>query len=683
MSNLSPQAVDSLLAAMRAQTFNTNAQVTAPVGLMAASASSGRPNILVQAHQRTSQAAAAAAAAATGGGLTAGGFLPGHLGLAAATATAAAAAVPPAMPPLGGPPAPPMPPSMGIPTGALTRVTAAPPPLASLGGTSNLHPSSSSTSAPPAAASGSHGGGFQGKRYEFSMSERAMMSANALQQMKKPSALQEEVELNEKMEAAERKRKAQEDKAKQEAEGRAEEEKLRCHLHKKPNKGCKKCKRYTEFMEKKTEEKAAEKTQFLSQVLGKEMKGANAKRENMHGPLDIVNTKTFNLTPLLHSHVVESSHFKTLMGLDGLEDIIEEIHNFGDTVEPYQANSTQAPSAIFCCMARLFLMNLEGIQLRRLIEYPGEPWVRCVGFLFVRFGLAPEQLWPWLGDYVLDTMEMKFSKDGEQTTTIGEYVESLLTQERYFSTVLPRLPVTVKRHLESKLAQVPQFRKRAQANLRHLETYRQKGTRIEVCMGDGEWRMGVTVDTMEAAASRMKVRIRFGMGSEEEEELQVPLGKIILVDPPADSSGRRAGRQRSRSRSRSPSGVDWSREKGKSGAELLEEMKKREQDRAVASGKDYAKRPVSFRVAMPWDQGTATGKLILEEGGHGEGAPRRVRDVRDRSRSPDYVSRAKQEESEEYRLQQRKVFEKYSMSKATTENRQKSDIDMPDIMRLG
>lgn len=440
-----------------------------------------------------------------------------------------------------------------------------------------------------------------------------------------------------------------------------EAEQTRCHLHKRPKEGCRFCQRYKEYVTRKEEEKAAMRDRFLSKV-GRQGRSRADDAGDLHGRLEPANPKTFGFPPLLQSHIVESTHFKTLMELAHFEDIVEELRNFADTVEPYLQNSSSVPSALFCCVYRLLTMGIDGQQLRQLLESDEGAFTRCAGFLFVRFGLGPEQLWTWCGEYVLDDEEMRPSKDAERGTTIGEFVESLLMQERYYSTVLPRLPMSIKRQLEVHLAPVAQYRKRTAANQRLLELYRKRGVRVEACCEDGEWRGGEVLELLEAAPSRIKVRVRLADGA----DASIPLGKVILAD---------GGGSRGRSQT-----MDWSRHKGKSGTELVEELRRREQDRAVCSSKsEYARRPVSFKVALPMEQGSASHRLIQDETAV-PAAKQRVE--RERSRSPAPRGR---EHSAEYQARMRQLFEKYGMAKGAEADAQRSrnDIEGPDVMRLG
>ncbi|CAK0798085.1 unnamed protein product [Prorocentrum cordatum] len=120
---------------------------------------------------------------------------------------------------------------------------------------------------------------------------------------------------------------------------------------------------------------------------------------------------------------------------------------------------------------------------------------------------------------------------------------------------------------------------------------------------------------------------------------------------------------------------------GKSSSELLEEHRRRAQDRAVCTGgkKDYARRPVSFQVALPREQGSASHQLAQDETAV---QPRRGADPRrDRSRSPELVRSA---HSAEYQDRMRRLFEKYGMARAATAEEQKwRGIEGPDVLRLG
>jgi len=206
-----------------------------------------------------------------------------------------------------------------------------------------------------------------------------------------------------------------------------------------------------------------------------------------------------------------------------------------------------------------------------------------------------------------------------------------------------------------------------------LDLYQEPGVSIEAYTADGEWRAGKTVKLL-ADSTRPKLRVQFDGSSDE---VLIHLGRVILADK--RDNGKSYSRSK-RSRSRSP-GYDWSREKGKSAADLLDEHRKRSQERAVcSSGKDYSKRPVSFMVALPMEQGSASKGLTHEETtvdrerrsrrGYGE--------ERDRSRSP----QRSREQSVEWQKKQQELFEKYGKAKKDDTSK-RNEVEAPDVMRFG
>merc|ERR1719201_811932 len=445
------------------------------------------------------------------------------------------------------------------------------------------------------------------------------------------------------------------------AKAKEEADKKKCHLHSKINKKCKFCQRYEEII--KGQDKLL-KGDDASQ------KGARGGLSNdpseSRGPLELVNSKTFGFSPLLQTHIVESAHLKALLTLETFDQLVEEMYQFADNIEPYMANSSTTPSALFCCLYRLFTMGIAGPQLKRLIDNTDNPYVRCSGFLLIRFGLPPEQLWPWLGEYVLDDEELRPAKDSEWFTTIGEFVEGLLSQDKYYSTVLPRLPMSTKRQLEAKLAPIPQYRKRTKANLELLDVYKVENVKIEA-NSSGDWIPGWTAELIDDAPSRLKVRVRL----EDRTEEVVHLGKVILSDKRyANYSGNR-NRDRSRSRDR----TDWAREKGRSDKQLVDEMRTKDREKAVcSSGKEYARKPVGYKAAcaLPREQGTASTRLMEEE--------TFVPMKQGRRRSPSPASKEQEfrkAPSAEHQARMQALFEKYGMGKTQESAGSNRDVEGP------
>lgn len=460
---------------------------------------------------------------------------------------------------------------------------------------------------------------------------------------------------------------------KEQAAQKAEADKKKCHLHSKFNKKCKFCQRHEEFVKGQgiISDGTAE-----SSMKGSRGQGIDDLADR-RGALELVNSKTFGFSPLLQTHIVESAHLKALITIETVDELVNEMYQFADNIEPYMANSSTTPSALFCCIYRLFTMAIDARQLKKLVDNTDNPYVRCAGFLFIRFGLPSDQLWPWLGEYVLDDEELRPAKDSEWFTTIGEFVEGLLSQDKYYSTVLPRLPMSTKRQLEAKLAPIVQYRKRTKANLDLLDIYRLEYVKVEGNI-NGDWISGMTLELIDDAPSRLKVRMKLEDGTEE----TVHLGKVILVDRRyAGYAGTRNSKNRSRSKSRDR--TDWARDKGRPDKDLITELRSKDREKAVcSSGKEYARKPLGYKAscALPREQGTASTRLMEEE----TFVP--MKQMRRRSPSP-----ATQEQefrkapSAEHQARMQALFEKYGMSGRADQGggAARGDVETPDVMRLG
>jgi len=457
----------------------------------------------------------------------------------------------------------------------------------------------------------------------------------------------------------------------------AEAEKMKCHLHKKPKNGCKFCAKHKDLVEAATQKgKDMDKRGTNDRKRRRPDRAISEERDDRGGPLELANTKTYGFSGLLQTHIVECAHYKSLLTLETFDQLVDETYQFANSVEPYMANSGTLPSALFCCLYRFLTMGLDGHNLKRLLEHAESPYIRCCGFLYVRFGLPHDQLLHWLTEYLIDDEEFKPTPDSDFKITVGEYVEMLLSQDKYYNTVLPRLPMVTKRHVEERLAPLVQARKRMQANKQILDVFRETGFKIE-CNINGEWLHGSLIELDEDPPNRPKVRARLDDGTEE----YVHLGRVIIADKNVRTD-RRGASGRGYGRSRSRSKHDWSREKGKSDKQLIDELRSREREKAVcSSGKDYARKPVGYKAAcaLPREQGAASYRLMEEE----TFVPM-TRTKSRRSPTPERENYGNKRMSAEHQARMQQLFEKYGNQKsAEASGSRHDDVDRTEVMRLG
>mmetsp|Transcript_115095 Transcript_115095/g.357505 ORF Transcript_115095/g.357505 Transcript_115095/m.357505 type:complete len:574 (+) Transcript_115095:3-1724(+) len=472
---------------------------------------------------------------------------------------------------------------------------------------------------------------------------------------------------------------AEADRAEEPKEALAPQEPPRCHLHpqKKPNAKCKFCQRAQGQNPAKAEEAKA--------AGGASATAASAASASKNQDFEDYSRRTFNCSPMLKDQIFGSSYFKSLLSLSSIEELIDEIANYADTLDVYNAGSQVSPSCFICQVYRLFtLPQAEDLgELQAVVDHPDSALVRCAGFLYMRFVVAPVHLWEKLEEYLFDDMELKYADGGKQVnSTIGEYVEALLGRDRYFSTPLPRIPVKVRQALERELAPLQQYRKRMEANLRAFPR-RVSDLAVEVCV-DGDWVAATAREYVGRASQKRKVRVNLKDGS----EAMVHLGKVVLREGEHGDSGESGSEgkahRRRRSRSRGRRSPDWSRYKGRSDQDMVVELREKTKEEAVCGhGKAYARRPLTVEEEL-WKREPETRVSMLGDESRGSSYRRMPQDQN--PRESEAARRRRLEEEDERQKRLRGIYEKYgsaSKSASSTMPAPFKDVDEPDVLRLG
>ncbi|KAE9596117.1 hypothetical protein Lal_00030579 [Lupinus albus] len=156
------------------------------------------------------------------------------------------------------------------------------------------------------------------------------------------------------------------------------------------------------------------------------------------------------LEKVLCMNILSSDYFKELYELKTYHEVIDEIYNQVDHVEPWMTGNCRGPSTAFCLLYKFFTMKLTVKQMHGLLEHPDSPYIRAVGFLYLRYVADPKTLWNWYEPYVKDDEEFSPGSNGRMTT-MGVYIRDLLLGQYYFDTLFPRIPVPVLRQVVSNL----------------------------------------------------------------------------------------------------------------------------------------------------------------------------------------------------------------------------------------
>ncbi|CAN6331593.1 unnamed protein product [Urochloa humidicola] len=165
-------------------------------------------------------------------------------------------------------------------------------------------------------------------------------------------------------------------------------------------------------------------------------------------PIDLLMEK------VLCMNILSSEYFKELYRLKTYHEVIDEIYTCVEHVEPWMTGNCRGPSTAFCLLYKFFTMKLTVKQMHGLLKHPDSPYIRAIGFLYLRYVADPKTLWTWYEPYLRDDEEFSPGSNG-RVTTMGVYVRDLILGQYYFDSLLPRIPLPVTRQGSEDTARRP------------------------------------------------------------------------------------------------------------------------------------------------------------------------------------------------------------------------------------
>lgn len=97
------------------------------------------------------------------------------------------------------------------------------------------------------------------------------------------------------------------------------------------------------------------------------------------------------LEKVLCMNILSSDYFRDLYRLKTYHEVIDEIYNQVDHVEPWMTGNCRGPSTAFCLLYKFFTMKLTSKQMHGLLKHPDSPYIRAVSIIDYVF-LAPSRL---------------------------------------------------------------------------------------------------------------------------------------------------------------------------------------------------------------------------------------------------------------------------------------------------
>lgn len=184
------------------------------------------------------------------------------------------------------------------------------------------------------------------------------------------------------------------------------------------------------------------------------------------------NHDSMNLNPLILTNIQSSVYFKvTLFQLKTYHEVIDEIYYQVKHLEPWERGSRKTQgnsgmcgsvrgvgsggivSSAFCLLYKLYTLKLTRKQLNGLITHTDSPYIRALGFMYIRYTQPPADLFDWYEEFLQDEEEIDVRAGGGTAMTIGQMCRQFLTKLDWFSTLFPRIPVSVQKSIEQRLAE--------------------------------------------------------------------------------------------------------------------------------------------------------------------------------------------------------------------------------------
>lgn len=165
------------------------------------------------------------------------------------------------------------------------------------------------------------------------------------------------------------------------------------------------------------------------------------------------NGKSYNMERVLRSNILNSDYFVQLSKIEDFMDLVDEIYNEVDHVEPWMSGNARGPSTAFCLLYRLFTMELDDRNVNHLIRHRDSPYIRAIGFLYVRYVRDPKEFGRWFDPFFKDDEEFA-PMPGGKNVTIGAFVRDLVLDQYYFETIFPRCPEVTRRALVDRIVRL-------------------------------------------------------------------------------------------------------------------------------------------------------------------------------------------------------------------------------------
>jgi len=182
------------------------------------------------------------------------------------------------------------------------------------------------------------------------------------------------------------------------------------------------------------------------------------------------NKESMNLNSMILTNIQSSNYYKQkLCELKTYHEIIDEIYYRVNHLEPWEKGSRRTQgltgmcggvrgvggggivSTCFCLLYKIYTLKLSRKQLIGLMTHKDSPYIRALGFMYVRFTQNPQDLYSWYADYLDDEEEIDVKAGSGAIMQIGNMLKQWLTRLEWYDTLFPRIPVPIQNEINMAL----------------------------------------------------------------------------------------------------------------------------------------------------------------------------------------------------------------------------------------
>lgn len=89
---------------------------------------------------------------------------------------------------------------------------------------------------------------------------------------------------------------------------------------------------------------------------------------------------------------------------------------------PYVPGSSNVPSTAYCFLYKLFTLKLTRKQLEGMLKSKESPYIRALGFLYVRYTIKPQEMLSFIEPYLKQQDEQEFIYLPNQKMYVSAYI---------------------------------------------------------------------------------------------------------------------------------------------------------------------------------------------------------------------------------------------------------------------